>query len=524
MATWIEAHLGMGVASGRPSPQPPRRRRRGTDGYARHSLVSRIVVPTMVALLVMPTVACVVFINAAKESSYQDASRDMSDLQSLLLPLMESQPVDDIVPDSADGAADDAADMPEQDAELDHVLLTRLSRAAHSVSGSARAMVLADDMRLVYPSGEQERDSTSTLADEMIAALGGGSLRTDGTTVTWRFSEGEYLVQAYDVLGPEKRMGYLVTYCKTNRIDDWVSEAGGIVWGVSTMLALSTAAVLWLTARNVGRQLDALGAEARRMGDGDFTPIKGVSFITELQNLGTSLNDMAHHLEMNDRAQKDFFQNVSHELRSPLMSIGGYAQGLEQGVFDDPKQAARTILEESGRLGELVDDLLTLSRMESGDRQARRESVAVADAVDDAIDRFRGLAMRGGVTLGRGDIPADLSMLGDEELVGRILDNLLSNAIRYARSAVLVETRVACDAAGAGEARARVAIIVRDDGDGIDAEDMPHLFERCYKGRGGHFGLGLSIAQAAADAMDGTLEATNAPDRGAVFTLTLARA
>lgn len=486
------------------------------DGFARRRLMARIVVPTMVVLCVVPAVSCVVFIGAARGSSYQEASQDMDNLQRMLMPLMESQSVD--------------AD-PGQETEPGRSLLMRISRAAHGADGSARAMVLTDDMRLVYPYDTWERDATSALTEEMIAALADGTLRAGDDSVIWRSSQGEYLVQVYDVLGPVANMGYVVTYCETNHLDAWVEQAGIIVWVVSAMLALTTLAVLWAAARGARGQLEALGAEARRMGDGDFTPIAGPIDATELENMRVSLNDMAGRLERNDRAQKDFLQNVSHELRNPLMSIGGYAQGLEQGVFDDPRQAARVILEESGRLGELVDDLLTLSRMESGDRRVRMEPVALVDIVADAIDRFRGLALRAGVTLVTVPRTEDAVALADEEMLGRVLDNLLSNAIRYARSTVTVEVRGATDASDDVDdvQGGAVAVTVRDDGDGIDDADMPHLFERCYKGRGGHFGLGLSIARAASDTMDGRLEASNAVRDdgtcgGAVFTLTLRRA
>lgn len=107
-----------------------------------------------------------------------------------------------------------------------------------------------------------------------------------------------------------------------------------------------------------------------------------------------------------------------------------------------------------------------------------------------------------------------LAVLGDEELLGNVLDNLVSNALRYAKTAVTVAV-----AAEGG----CVQISVLDDGAGIAGEDLPHLFERCYKGPGGNFGLGLSIAQTAAKTMGGTLTAANRSEEGAAFTLTLPR-
>lgn len=111
------------------------------------------------------------------------------------------------------------------------------------------------------------------------------------------------------------------------------------------------------------------------------------------------MNEMTEKLRHSDQVQKDFFQNVSHELRNPLMSISGYAQGVEQGVFPDPKGAAHTILEESVRLTELVNSLLTLSRMESGQNAPALAPVLLGDATADCLDRFHGLALQKGVVL-----------------------------------------------------------------------------------------------------------------------------
>ena len=105
-------------------------------------------------------------------------------------------------------------------------------------------------------------------------------------------------------------------------------------------------------------------------------------------------------------------------------------------------------------------------------------------------------------------------VLGDEELLGKVLDNLVSNAVRYAKTSVAVVVT---------EENRHIQISVLDDGAGIGESDLPHLFERCYKGPGGNFGLGLSIAQTAAKTMGGTLAAANRPEGGAAFVLTLPR-
>ena len=108
------------------------------------------------------------------------------------------------------------------------------------------------------------------------------------------------------------------------------------------------------------------------------------------------MNHMAEQLKRSQEIQKDFFQNVSHELRNQLMSISGYAQGIEHGIFKEPETAAHTILEESGRLTELVTSLLTLSRIESRDNgtDISLQPVPLDEVLEDCLDRVSSLAVK----------------------------------------------------------------------------------------------------------------------------------
>ena len=195
------------------------------------------------------------------------------------------------------------------------------------------------------------------------------------------------------------------------------------------------------------------------------------------------------------------------------MSICGYAQGIEQGVFPDSKQAAHTILEESDRLTRLVGSLLTLSRIESGQHAPELVPLCAGECMEDCLDRAAGAALQKGVHLRYTAPEKRLFVQGDEELFAQIAENLLSNAIRYAHETVEVTCTEDADA---------IRITVADDGDGIDEKDLPRIFERCYKGKGGHFGIGLAIARSAAEQMHGSLSAANRAG-GACFTWTLSK-
>ena len=181
-------------------------------------------------------------------------------------------------------------------------------------------------------------------------------------------------------------------------------------------------------------------------------------------------------------------------------------------MFQPPKDAAHTILTESLRLTEVVNSLLTLSRLESGQQNTNLGPVRVVEVIEDCLDRLNGLAVQQGISLTLVPFEQGIVAYGEEGLLGKILENMLTNAIRYAKATVTISVKAE---------KGQIAISVSDDGEGIDEKDLPHLFERCYKGRGGNFGIGLAIAHSAAEKVGGCLEAANQHESGAVFTLSL---
>ena len=466
------------------------------------TLLSRLLLPVLVVLILLPPLSCLIFQQAAARYAYGEATGDLADLQQNILPLMEN---------SFAGQTD----TPEEASEQVGNFLRQAGPLAHRMGGRASLMILGPDFRMVYPRDEGEREDAAPLAEAWAQAIQAGELSSGAEAAEWTDASGEtWLVRIYEVPTQSVRLRYLVTYCSVSTISAWVNQTSLLVLVISGLFVLVAIGVLWVTARSVNRPLNRLCREAEKIGTGDFSEIAPAFSLRELEQLRASMNGMARQLQRSDQVQKDFFQNVSHELRNPLMSISGYAQGIEQGVFPAPKEAAHTILEESVRLTALVNSLLTLSRMESGQNAPALAPVLLGEAIGDCLDRFHGLALQKGVTLAAPAVDGTLAVLGDEELLGKVLDNLVSNAVRYAKTAVTV--------AVAAE-RGRVQISVLDDGAGIGEKDLPHLFERCYKGPGGNFGLGLSIAQTAARAMGGTLAAANRPEGGAAFTLTLPR-
>jgi signal transduction histidine kinase len=289
----------------------------------------------------------------------------------------------------------------------------------------------------------------------------------------------------------------------TNSINFLLISLVGSIWLMSVV-------VTTVLAGTLVRPLRYLGRFAERIGRGDFSPSDTVFHEIEFQNLSQSLNRTARQLTQYDNEQKTFVQNVSHELRTPLMSIKCYAEGIQYGLMP-PEKASKTILEETDRLSDLVDDILYISRIDNITPASTYERVDLRRVVENCVNQQRVVAENRNVIIivDNDDKPVTVSCVAKQ--VTRAVNNLISNAIRYAAAAVTVSCRTASGTA---------IITVTDDGPGISPEILPRVFERFHKGEGGHNGIGLSIVKSVAEQHRGSVTAEN-NETGAAFTITL---
>ena len=214
-------------------------------------------------------------------------------------------------------------------------------------------------------------------------------------------------------------------------------------------------------------------------------------------------------IEKEAERQQTFFQNASHELKTPLMAIQGYAEGIQAGVMDTGG-AADVILEESDRMTELVEELLDISKIDMGRQRLTLSETDIRELLYDGIRAVEPIAA-GGITIVP-DFPEEPVMVScDDTQLRRAVTNILSNGVRYARSELRLTCRVD---------KRQVTIRIQDDGDGIAEEDIPHIFDRFYMGRSGKSGIGLALTWEIIHLHKGTIRAYNG-DTGAVFEITL---
>ena len=277
-------------------------------------------------------------------------------------------------------------------------------------------------------------------------------------------------------------------------------------------------------SRSISKPIRKLCGFADEIGRGNFGRNEYEFRDKELADLNRRMNETARKLEINDADQKTFFQNVSHELKTPLMSIKGYAEGIKYGIFaseNEKDSASDIIIQESERLNDLVADLLYISKMDSAsNKQIEFESVNLGEIVESCAQRLRGVLINSQdeqnaqstkdiiINHPRRDIYIECN----EESLSRALMNIMANCLRYAKTTVIVEYHEVYDNG--------IVLKIKDDGVGIDEQDLPHIFKRFYKGKGGKHGIGLSIAKTIIEQHNAQIHASNRTDCfGAEFTI-----
>jgi signal transduction histidine kinase len=284
-----------------------------------------------------------------------------------------------------------------------------------------------------------------------------------------------------------------------------------------------------LVGQGVTGHVAALRTAARRVAAGEFdarvTPRGG----DELSELAIAFNRMSEELgeafereRRMEASRRDLVAAISHDLRTPLASLRALLEALQDGIVDDPATVAEyqnRMHAQIGRLSHLVDDLFELSRLESGAPLALM-SVNLPDLVEETVGGFRPAADVAGISLGV-EIPPDIrSWRLDPTQIQRVLVNLIGNALRHTPAGGAICVRVLSIPSG-------IRVEVNDTGEGIAAQDIPHIFDRFYRGEPsrsqetGGTGLGLAISRAIVEAHGGQIIAEPNQPRGARFTFDL---
>lgn len=291
--------------------------------------------------------------------------------------------------------------------------------------------------------------------------------------------------------------------------------AGLVVWFVlasAATLVIALAVAIGL-GRRIARPLRKTEAVTRRIASGDLEARVDVTGREggELVSLARSVNHMADALARAQGSQRQFLMSVSHDLRTPLTSIKGFAEALADGATTDVRYAAGVIGSEARRLERLVSDLLELAKLESGAFSLHPVAIDLSQVVSEAVQAFEPEAAKLGLELGLGGPPvAQVPCRADPDRLGQVVANVVENALKYASSRVVVDISAR---------EGRPSFSVEDDGPGIPAAELERVFERLYQsrsvvGRNLGSGLGLAIVEELVTAMGGRVWAEPANGGG----------
>jgi signal transduction histidine kinase len=299
------------------------------------------------------------------------------------------------------------------------------------------------------------------------------------------------------------------------------------------VFAAGIAAVLgtFLSSRVIDR-IRRLETAARKIERGELSQRAAVPGSDELATLGRAFDRMAAELELAaarqaelERMRRDLVAWAGHDLQTPLTSIRAILEAVADGVVEDPATLQRylqTAQRNIRDLSILIDDLFEVAQMQAGGLRLHREATSLNDLISDTVESFSSAIASRRIQLAGDVAPGVDPVVLDPARIGRVLSNLLSNALRHTPDG----GRITIEAAGDSAA---VRISVRDTGEGIAPEDLPHVFESFYRGeksRGrasGGSGLGLAIARGFVEAHGGTIAAESLPGEGTSVSFTLPR-
>ncbi|HJQ50451.1 MAG TPA: HAMP domain-containing sensor histidine kinase [Gaiellaceae bacterium] len=289
------------------------------------------------------------------------------------------------------------------------------------------------------------------------------------------------------------------------------------VWGILVAAAAGgvlAALAAFLLARRISRPVDRIAAAARSLMRGTHPEPVPVEGAAEIATLAMAFNDLAAQLRQAQEAERNFLLSVSHELKTPLTAIRGYAEAVEDGAVE-PREAAATVASEARRLERLVHDLLDLARMNRTDFSVHNSEIDLGEVAEDAVRRYEPQAEGFGVSL-HAITEAPAPAVGDADRVLQVVSNLVENALRLTPPG--------------GEVRVVAApgvLRVEDTGPGLAEDDTERAFERFYLHerygleRQVGTGLGLAIVKELTLAMGGSVDVESRPGRLTVFTVRL---
>ena len=306
----------------------------------------------------------------------------------------------------------------------------------------------------------------------------------------------------YTIVTSDKTPGYyLIFYIQMESLSSFQHSVSFVLWVILFFALLLALITMNFMTNSIVKPIKHVQKFAQRIGEGDTSNEYMYYPDLEINQLNQSMNEMVNKLNAQDETQRSFFQNVSHELRTPLQIIKSQTESAQVGI-SSINDASMIIHKEVDHLSELIDDILVLSRLESKSNELIKSSNDLRETISTTSERYRSIASQNNINFFYEFDSKPVLFEYNEASFEKVISNLISNALRYSKTQIILRCTHQND---------RILIEVEDDGEGILEKDLPHIFERFYKDKTGHYGIGLSIVQSIVNSYNGHIEVKSKP-------------
>ena len=360
-----------------------------------------------------------------------------------------------------------------------------------------------------------------TITDEAVNIVMSGNVATVKGKVGGMFDD-VALTVGYPITLGGKLVGGIFMCKSVSVIKDAASDMSVMVFGLTIPAIIIGFLLIYFFTRTIVKPLLDMKDAAKIIADGNFDKRIEYSANDEIDQLAESFNNMAESLEENEKTQREFIANISHDLRSPLTSIQGFIGAIADGTIPPEKQQRyfNIIQEETGRLTKLANDMLDLSRAEAGATVIEKCDFDINDLIRDSLDSMEPRLKKKNIETKAVFVDEVTEVNADPNKIQRVIQNLLDNAIKFTPDGgeIKVETTLKGN---------KVLVSVKDSGIGIKEDEKRKVFERFFKADSSRgldktgVGLGLSIVKEFIKAHGETIEVKSEEGKGTEFIFTL---
>jgi len=320
----------------------------------------------------------------------------------------------------------------------------------------------------------------------------------------------------------QKIIGAVLVFAPLSETTAYLTRVNSVIAGTALAAVIISTCFIYVTAARISRPLRTVEQTARRLAAGEAVDDLSIRTGDEVEKLAASFNYLKQQLATTERIRQEFIANVSHDLRTPLTSINGFIRAMLDGLVppDQYPKYLGLMQGETQRLMRLTSDILELAKIQSGNLRLDRQELPATAVLEEVVAAAGPVKAEKQITVTI-DCPSELKVYTDPDRFRQIIRNLLNNAYRFTDIGGTIILRVR-------EEKDRTVVFVQDNGAGIAAADLPHIFERFYRGgepsrRVEGTGLGLSIVRHLVESHGGAIRVESEAGRGTVFIFYLPR-